>query len=166
MGATRELFDRAVEAENSGDFEELALCWAADAVRIDPIRTVRGRDAILDFYRIAREMMPDLHIAVDHTVEEGNSMAWEVVVTGTQTGPLHLPTGHTLPPTGRRQEQRFAGFSQVHDGQCVFLRIYFDQTELRRQLGFAPTPAPAIAGMLRGLWTSRVGPRLQGGRSR
>lgn len=160
MGTSREVFDRAIDAENRGDLEQMAQCWAADAVRIDPLRTLRGREAIVEFYRRGREMMPDLHITVDNTVEEGNSMAWEVVVTGTQTGPLHLPNGRTLPPTGRRQEQRFAGFSQVRDGQCVFLRIYFDQVELRRQLGFAPTPAPAIAGMLRSLWASRVGPRL------
>jgi ketosteroid isomerase-like protein len=65
----------------------------------------------------------------------------EGFVVGTNTGPLALPTGRTLPPTGRQVRVRSCDVATVEDGLITSHRAYFDQLELLGQLGLLPEPA-------------------------
>jgi steroid delta-isomerase-like uncharacterized protein len=165
MGALRELLERYVEAENQGDIETVASGWAPDVIYVAPLGRFEGREAVTGLYRRSRESFPDRHLRIERVVEEGDWLAWEGTLTGTNTGPLHLPGGRTLPATGKRIEQRFMVVCQVRDGQAEYYRVFLDQLELMRQLGLMPAPVMALGAVLGSVW-SQVSPRLRGMRSR
>ena len=58
---------------------------------------------------------------------------------GTNTGPLSLPDGSTVPATGKAVRVRGCDIATVADGMIVRHHFYFDQMELLTQLGLAPT---------------------------
>ncbi len=70
------------------------------------------------------------HEAGDTAIDEGYSF-------GTNTGPLQMPSGDTLPPTGKRVRLRGCDVATVKDGRIVSHRFYYDQTEFAEQLGLA-----------------------------
>jgi steroid delta-isomerase-like uncharacterized protein len=61
----------------------------------------------------------------------------EFVGRGTNTGPLHLPTGD-IPATGRPAELRFCDAMQIRNGKIVSLHIYYDVMTMLQQLGLVP----------------------------
>ena len=63
-------------------------------------------------------------------------MAQEVVVWGTHPAPLSLPTGETMPATGRSVELHFAGVWEADNDQRVAVaHFYANPMELPTQLG-------------------------------
>jgi predicted ester cyclase len=56
---------------------------------------------------------------------------------GTNTGPLHMPTGD-VPPTGRNTELRFCEVFQIKDRKIVSLHAYYDLMTMLQQLGLVP----------------------------
>ena len=61
----------------------------------------------------------------------------EFVGRGTNTGPLHLPTGD-ISATGRPAELRFCDAMQIRDGKLVSLHIYYNIMTMLQQLGLVP----------------------------
>ena len=61
----------------------------------------------------------------------------ELVGRGTNTGPLHLPTGD-VPATGRPAELRFCYVMQIRDGKFVSLHLYYNIMTMLQQLGLLP----------------------------
>jgi ketosteroid isomerase-like protein len=66
-----------------------------------------------------------------------------VLTTGTNTGPVALPTGEVLPPTGKTIRVRSCDVVTVENGLATKHNFYYDQTELLSQLGLVPANAPA-----------------------
>ncbi len=61
----------------------------------------------------------------------------EFIGRGTNTGPLHMPTGD-IPATGRHLELSFCEVIQCRNGKIVNFHIYFDNMTLLQQLGLVP----------------------------
>ncbi|WP_426939533.1 ester cyclase [Pseudarthrobacter sp. S3] len=59
-------------------------------------------------------------------------------VTGTNTGPLPLPSGESLPATGKSIRVRSCDVAHVEAGLIKQHAFYFDQMELMAQLGLLP----------------------------
>src|SRR5262245_26154745 len=101
---SRGLLEREVELHSAGDIAGLMHLDAEDAVQIRPDGTFEGRSVIGE--RLAKEFtaFPDLHHRFISFVEQGDAFADEWVFVGTHTGPLVLPDGTELAPTGKRVE--------------------------------------------------------------
>jgi hypothetical protein len=56
---------------------------------------------------------------------------------GTNTGPLHLPTGD-IPATGRWAELRLCDVAQIRNGKIVSFHTYYDIMTMLQQLGLVP----------------------------
>src|SRR6266487_6354579 len=104
MSFSKRLLERYVERYNAGDLDTVMDLYAEDAVQLMPDGTFAGRSAIRE--RLARDLTacPDAIYTVGSFVEQGDSFADEWTFAGTQTGPLPLPDGTQLPPTGKRLE--------------------------------------------------------------
>ncbi|RKO26076.1 nuclear transport factor 2 family protein [Pseudarthrobacter phenanthrenivorans] len=123
-------------AMGSKDKEALAGCYAADAVAYTPDKgELRGRDAITGYLFAFWEAMPDVRYEDTAKYEAGNVAVNEGFVVGTNTGPLRLPSGETLPASGRTLRIRSCDVTKVEGGEIVSHHFYFDQLEFLGQLG-------------------------------
>jgi hypothetical protein len=62
----------------------------------------------------------------------------EGYVVGTHTAPLSLPSGESVPATGKQIRVRSCDIASVEGGLVTNHRFYFDQMEFLGQLGLLP----------------------------
>ena len=67
-------------------------------------------------------------------VAQGDNVVVEMVVTGTNTGPMLGPDGEMLPPTGQKTVLGLCDVMDFKDGKVVGGRSYFDLDTIKRQL--------------------------------
>jgi steroid delta-isomerase-like uncharacterized protein len=145
MDSYRSLLDRYVERYNAKDLDAVMDLYADDAVQYMPDGTFEGRDTIRD--RLARELdaFSDIaHRVVSYT-EQDDQFADEWVFVGTHTGPVALPDGTEVPPTGKRIEIPGMEIVKMRDGKIVANNLYYDNLAVLVQLGLLPQPVAATA---------------------
>ena len=143
MASTRDLLERYVELYNAGDLDACMDLYAEDAVQIMPEGIFEGRAAIHE--RLSRELavFSDLVYTVRSFVEQGDAFADEWTMAGTHTGPITLPDGTQIPPTGRLVEIRGMEYVLLREGKIVIDNLYYDNVSLLAQLGVVPLGANA-----------------------
>jgi hypothetical protein len=135
MGQAREVMDRLNKAMEVKDKETLARSYATDAVAYTPDQgELRVRDAITSYLFEFWESMPDVRYDQTGRHESGNVAIDEGIIIGTNTGPLRLPSGETLQPTGRELRVHSCDVATVENGEITSHHFYFDQVEFRSQL--------------------------------
>ena len=133
-----------IEAVNRGDWDAAVQLLSPDVLLIDHSLggTLRGRDAWVGRFKPFAEAFPDIRMEQAWVVTDGRRLAHGVVVRGTHTGRLSLPTGKTIPATGRSVETHFAAAREVDDDQRVAVsHFYANPLELLTQLGITPAEA-------------------------
>jgi steroid delta-isomerase-like uncharacterized protein len=139
MGEARDVMDQVTEALNAGNIDDVRRLYADDATAVTPDQgELQGPDAIVGYLRQLAEAFPDLRYEPLYAHEAGNTAIDEGFVVGTNTQPLPMPTGETLPPTGKSIRVRGCDLATVENGRITSHRFYFDQTEFLGQLGLAP----------------------------
>ena len=136
MGEARDVLNRMTDAVFKGDAATVANCYAEDAVLVTPdYGEVRGRTAIVDYFRPFFEAFSDIaweeidrHEAGDVAIDEG-------YFTGTHTGPLAGPGGESIAATGKTVRFRECDVATVAGGRITSHRMYFDQMEFLGALG-------------------------------
>ena len=144
MSANKKLLDRYVERYNAGDLDGVMDLYADDAVQGMPDGIFEGRSAIRERLANELEAIPDVIHTVVSFIEQGDAFADEWTFVGTHTGPLTLPDGTVLPPTGKRVEVKGMEVVRVGpDGKIVLNTLYFDNLAVAAQLGVVPEGVPA-----------------------
>lgn len=144
MSANRKLLDRYVERYNAGDLDGVMDLYADHAVQGMPDGIFEGRSAIRERLANELEAIPDVAHTVVSFIEQGDAFADEWTFVGTHTGPLTLPDGTVLPPTGNRVEIKGMEVVRVGpDGKIVLNTLYFDNLAVAAQLGVVPGGVPA-----------------------
>jgi steroid delta-isomerase-like uncharacterized protein len=138
MSANSEILDRYVELYNAGDLDGVMDLYAEDAVQLMPEGLFEGREAIRE--RLARDLeaCPDIAWTVESFVEQGDSFADEWSFVATHTGPVLLPDGTELPPSGGQVSLRGMELVEVRDGKIVVDNLYYDNLAVMAQLGLVP----------------------------
>lgn len=128
-----DLAQRYVDAVNRGDVEGVAALYAADAVMHDPMspEPVKGRDAIAATFAAFKQAIPDMHWRLfAPAFGDDRRVAYEVEVTGVNSGSLATPAGE-LPPTPNEIALTMAIVDTLDaDGLIAEERAYFDATGL------------------------------------
>jgi ketosteroid isomerase-like protein len=139
MGEAREVMDRITAALDAHDVKAAAECYTTDAVAETPDQgQIRGREAIAEYFRQLTDAFPDVRYEPQDGHESGNVAIDEGYVVGTNTAPLPLPSGETVPATGKQIRVRSCDIISVEDGLATSHRFYFDQMEFFGQLGLLP----------------------------
>ncbi|MFE5485860.1 ester cyclase [Streptomyces sp. NPDC056527] len=141
MGEARAVMDRLTEAMTTPDPDTkvIADLYAEDAVAITPdVGEVRGRDAIVEYLRTMTDSVPEATYTSLHKYEIGDTAIDEGIFSGRNTGPILLPTGETLPPTGKEVSIRGVDIATVRNGRIESYRLYYDQMQFLDQLGLLP----------------------------
>ena len=108
---------------------------------MNPFGTFEGRAAIHEHWSREKAAFPDRAITLDMLVEQGDAVADEWTVVGTHTGPLVMPDGTELPPTGKRIEIKGMELAQLRDGKIAVQHQYWDNMAVAGQLGVLPEAA-------------------------
>jgi ketosteroid isomerase-like protein len=138
MGKARDVMDRVTAAMESNDREAAKALYASDAVAETPDEgTLHGADAIAGWLVKFGEAFPDAKYEQVNGFEIGDTAVDEGFLTGTNTGPLPMPGGESVPPTGKAIRLRACDLATVKDGAITSHRFYFDQMEFLSQLGLA-----------------------------
>jgi steroid delta-isomerase-like uncharacterized protein len=143
MATNKELLEHYVELYNAGDLDACMELYAEDASQRMHDGVFEGIDAIAE--RLARDLtaFPDAKYVVESFFAEGDKFGDEWTFTGTNTGPLRLPDGSEIPPTGKPVEIRGMEYVEVRDGKIVVDNLYYDFLAAVAQLGLVPEGAAA-----------------------
>jgi predicted ester cyclase len=141
MSGAREAYERIVQLYNAGDLEGLVKCFTEDGVLVTPFGAAQGRAAILEAWGRSKAAFPDDSVAIDVVVEQGDTVASEYTWAGTHTGPLTMPDGTEVPPTGKRAECKCMDLVHVRDGRLAMHHMYYDSMAVIGQLGLLPDGA-------------------------
>ncbi len=134
---TREQHDKAVEAFNNHDADRVVEFYAPDAILYDPQYNEPqiGRDAIRKDYENLFRTFPDIIVTRQEFLVNDSTAAWEIKLTGTNTGPIETPDG-TIPPTNRSFELYASVFAELDSERRYYrVRRYMDVASLMKQLG-------------------------------
>jgi predicted ester cyclase len=137
MSDPRTVFDQLTDAINRHDLADLSERYSPQTVTQSPDGRYEGRDAVTAYLKTFFSAFPDLRVVVWSKVTSGDLVCDEWTLTGTNTGPLSLPDGSTLPATGRQVEIRGCDIAVVEDDHVISHRMYYDNVELLAQLGIA-----------------------------
>lgn len=99
--------------------------------------TSRGPDGYRQTMMFFLDGFPDSTIEITNLFATEDEAVIEFIGRGTNTGPLHMPTGD-VPPTGRPVEMRFCDVYRIKHGKFVSYRSYYDTLGFMQQLGFIP----------------------------
>jgi predicted ester cyclase len=81
---------------------------------------------------------PDAHIDVTLLIAHGDYFFVHWTGTGTHTGPLHTPTGSSIPATSKQVVLKASETYQLKGGKISHLWGFFDRASLLGQLGLMP----------------------------
>ena len=88
-----------------------------------------GVEGVKRFFATLRDAFPDVEVAIDELVADGDRAAVATTISGTHTGELA-----GLAPTGRRVSVTGLDMIRVEDGRIVEHRGLTDSVGLMRQL--------------------------------
>ena len=143
---------RWYEAWNAHDVDAISALLADDVRYEDPAApadVLQGRGPIEAYVRSAFNGIPDLHLEkLEEWVSEGGQViASYFRFTGTFTGVADTPGLPPLAPTNGRLDLLGMDRSEIRDGtRLARHQIFWDTTELGRQIGLVP---PRNSGMER-----------------
>lgn len=142
MGQARDVMDRATEAYFAKDLDTLRALYVPDVVATTPdAGPLNGIDALMEWNNTLDEAFPDLRYELTAAHEAGDCAIDQGDVIGTHTGPLRLPDGGSIEPTGRQVRMRTVDIATIRDGKIVRHDFYFDQLDMLVQLGLMEAPA-------------------------
>ena len=138
MGVGRDLWNQFEALYGKQDYMGDASLFASDGVHVDPFGRREGREAIGAFLEEGDKPFSDITMETLQLVEEGDTVVAEWVWRATHTGPLPLPDGSEIPPTGKTVELPGVSVMTVREGKVAEQRDYFDNAAMMTQLGLMP----------------------------
>ena len=136
----RRIWDEVFNERNLALADELI---APDAVNHEAPPGVpnRGPESLKAAVTWLSAAFPDLHMAVDDVLAEGDKVVVQTTLSATHEGPFL-----GIAQTGRRFAQRQVHVLRIADGKVVEHWAVRDDLAMLQQLGVAPVPArPAVA---------------------
>lgn len=125
--AIRRWIDEAINQGNQAVLDELL---APDYVYHGPGMELRGPEALKQLIVQFRSAFPDLHIAIDDLVAEGEKVVTRCTATGTHKGEFM-----GIAPTGKRMTLPIIVITRFEAGKAVEDWEVYDGLGLMQQLG-------------------------------
>ena len=117
---TKARYAEYIDAFNRSDFPAFGKCYADDVVLELPARTLRGRDAILDFYREVKKRVRET-LAVKQCLIDGDALAAEI---DTEFYCFEDAPDFVVRPMKKGEAIRSVSFIfyELHDGKFAHIR--------------------------------------------
>ena len=129
-----------VELFNTGDWDGLRNLLVENVVYIEmgTSRRIEGVDPYLASGKAWRAAFPDLKGEIKTEMVNGDLGVMEIVWVGTHSGPLLMPDGKTVPPTGKKIAVPATAWTVARGKKAIESRHYLDVLSLLAQLGLLP----------------------------
>jgi len=140
VALVRSPFDLYNSHQSDPDWlEKLQAVYPADSTFTNvPLGvTLPGSEGVKQQVLFLAGAFPDSSVEITQVIATEDQAVVEFTVRGTNTGPLHLPTGD-VPATGRSLELRCCSVFQIRNGKIVSEHIYYDTMTMLQQLGLVP----------------------------
>lgn len=126
-----------LDAFNAGDWQRMRETMTPGSIYVEPAtgRRVEGADAVIEVNEGWKAAIPDAQGTVTSEFGCDDRVVTEVTWTGTHSGPLELPTGGAIPPSGRPIEVPGVQVCRIEDGKLAEVHHYFDMLGLLEQIG-------------------------------
>jgi predicted ester cyclase len=134
MGEAKQIADRVWQIIESNQLDKLSEVMDADCHFKMPGMEFRGVGALKQALGAYLAAFPDLKHAVLHHVESGDTIALELNVTGTHTGPMVTPQG-TIPATGKKVVWESCDYVRLKGGKIASWHVYHDSVPFMTALG-------------------------------
>lgn len=144
MEDLRKLTEDGWNAYYAHDIEAVLATYTDDAELVMPgAPPMMGKDTIRMVWQMYMDAFPDEKpVEIRHFVDGDTSITqWRSEAT--HTGPLMMPSGEMLAPTGRRVSTSGVTVQETRGGRIVRQVFYFDNMEFLKQLGLLPEPVGA-----------------------
>lgn len=138
MTDAKKLTDQFWALFEAGKLAELGELVDPDVHFQMPGAEMRGREPLMQMLAAYRTAFPDLRHDVRHHVESGDTIALELKIVATHTGPMQTPQG-TVPATGKKVEWTSCDYIRVKNGRFVSWHAYYDSVPFLTALGLLPT---------------------------
>jgi steroid delta-isomerase-like uncharacterized protein len=135
MLTPKELGDKQIAAALSRDWDALRRLYADGVQYVDPDGEVRGSEAAIERLRSQEEALSDMRFRIESFVADERRAVAEWVLTATNSDPLTMPDGTTVPATNRMLSVRMTTIYDMRDGRIISERNYWDNLALYTQLG-------------------------------
>ena len=137
--------EKMIKAFNAGDLNGLTEVYTDDAELFWPgFGELKGRPALRELWKKQFDACPGAKTTLKRMVIEGNLGVVEAEFTGFHKGLLVLPTGQTIPPTGKQISMISLVIGTMEEGKIKSERHYFDTYQNMVDLGVLPV-AEAVA---------------------
>jgi steroid delta-isomerase-like uncharacterized protein len=129
-----------VAAFNSHD-ERALLALHADNIKFEAPGGFKAHTAkeATEYATNWLKAYPNGKMTVRNEIVSAPWIVQEVVMEGTNTGPLEGPTG-TIQPTHKKVVGKGIQVLKIENGKITETRLYFDMLDQMSQLGLIPTP--------------------------
>jgi steroid delta-isomerase-like uncharacterized protein len=141
---SQELIDAAWasnEAFGRSDWDAFGKSLAPNFVyeEITTGRKTEGVDETLKLAKAWKSAFSDACGTADSTYVSGNTVIFEITWTGTHDGPLPMPDGSAVPPSGKPIAVKAVMVSTVDGGKITHQRHHLDMLGLLTQVGAIPS---------------------------
>jgi steroid delta-isomerase-like uncharacterized protein len=133
MGATRTVVEHEFEAMTAQDIDRLVALVTPDCDWVDAGTRIQGPDQLRVYMQAFCTAFPYFRLAIQHSVESGDTVAAETRFTGTHTGPLRLPSGEVA-PTGKSMSLEGCDYIEVQGGKIKSWHTYANMAAFMAQL--------------------------------
>ena len=127
---------RLFDAINNGKLDELPQIVAPDVVDHNAVIFMQpdGPGGVAEGIRMLLQGFPDLHLAVEELIAEGDRVVARLTMSGTNTGDYRgLPQ-----PTQRHFQNEAVAILTIADGKVAEVRGTADRMGMLTQLGVLP----------------------------
>jgi steroid delta-isomerase-like uncharacterized protein len=135
MSAARQVAERYFSAVGQGNVDAALATFASDAEFRGPMGRLPVPDGIRAYLEGYVSSFPGSRFEVMHAVEAGDDVVLEGDWVGTHSGPLPLPDGNMIPPTGKDVRVPFVTVFHVERDKITAHRGYWDMAGFMGQLG-------------------------------
>jgi len=136
------VIEKATKALNDRDLDKFESLHLNSVLQRDPQNPdgIKGPKAIRATLEPFLRAFPDIRLVTETKFGAGDWVTQLSHIRGTNTGPLEMPGGQTIPATNKSIRLPVAMVAKLEGGKFAEVNLYFDQAAMLTQLGLLPPP--------------------------
>jgi ketosteroid isomerase-like protein len=129
-----EVVDAMHAAFRQGDLARIAAHWDEAVVYEAPGVSLSGKAARMEAETVWLDAFSENDVVTEARFVSGDEIVDFCTMSGVHTGPMRLPDGGAMPPTGARISGPYAARYRIREGKVLFQQVIYDRLALLQTL--------------------------------